>query len=118
MDYINFLDASSAVNNTSSVTQTPSGPLSMLVTFLPLVLMFVVMYFILIRPQKKREKQIQEMRNSIQIGDEVVTSGGIIGLVVSIKDDTVLIETGNDRSKLRIKRWAIQNNLTVHDTKE
>ena len=55
------------------------------------------------------------LRNSIQVGDEIVTAGGIVGLVVSIKEDTVVIETGNDRSKVRIKRWAIQSNETVHD---
>jgi len=74
-----------------------------------------VFYFLLIRPQKKKEKETQRMRNSIQVGDEIVTAGGIVGLVVSIKEDTVVIETGNDRSKVRIKRWAIQSNETVHD---
>lgn len=58
------------------------------------------------------------MRNNIQVGDEIVTAGGIIGRVVSIKEDNVVIETGNDRSKVRIKRWAIQSNETVHDDVE
>jgi preprotein translocase subunit YajC len=91
------------------------GVLTMASTVLPLVLMVVVFYFLLIRPQKKKEKETQRMRNSIQVGDEIVTAGGIVGLVVSIKEDTVVIETGNDRSKVRIKRWAIQSNETVHD---
>ena len=91
------------------------GVLTMAFTVLPLVLMVVVFYFLLIRPQKKKEKETQRMRNSIQVGDEIVTAGGIVGLVVSIKEDTVVIETGNDRSKVRIKRWAIQSNETVHD---
>ena len=55
------------------------------------------------------------MRNSIQVGDEVTTVGGIVGLVVNIKEDTVVLETGGDRSKIRIKRWAIQENLTQHE---
>ena len=79
------------------------GVLTMASTVLPLVLMVVVFYFLLIRPQKKKEKETQRMRNSIQVGDEIVTAGGIVGLVVSIKEDTVVIETGNDRSKVRIK---------------
>lgn len=91
------------------------GLLVMLIQMLPLVLIFVVFYFMLIRPQKKKEKEIQKMRSSIEVGDEVITSGGIIGRVVNIKDDTVVIETGNDRSKIRIARWAIQQNNTVHD---
>ena len=71
--------------------------------------MLVIFYFVLIRPQKKREKQEKEMRNSIEIGDGVTTIGGIIGRVVSLKDDTLLIETGSDRTKLRINRWAVQS---------
>ena len=84
-------------------------------TILPMALLFLVFYFVLIRPQRKRDKETQRMRNSIQVGDEVITAGGIVGLVVSIKEDTVVIETGGDRSKIRIKRWAIQQNETVHD---
>jgi len=71
--------------------------------------MLVIFYFVLIRPQKKREKQEKEMRNSIEIGDGVTTIGGIIGRVVSMKDDTLLIESGSDRTKLRINRWAVQS---------
>ena len=88
----------------------------MLIQLLPLVLIFVVFYFMLIRPQKKREKAVQQMRSSLEVGDEIVTAGGIIGRVVSIKDDTLVIETGSDRSKIRIARWAVQANNTVHDT--
>ena len=64
---------------------------------------------------RKRDKETQQMRNSIQVGDEVTTVGGIVGLVVNIKEDTVVLETGGDRSKIRIKRWAIQENLTQHE---
>ena len=100
--------------NTSSQAQQGSlmGTLTM---FIPLILMFVVMYFFMIRPQKKREKEVQDMRSNLQIGDEVVTSGGIIGIVASLKEDTVVIETGSDRSKVRIARWAVAQNNTIHD---
>ena len=107
----NLLDAAA---NTSSQTQgNPTG--NMLTMFIPLILMFVIMYFFMIRPQKKRDKEIQNMRNNLQIGDEVVTTGGIIGIVASLKEDTVVIETGSDRSKVRIARWAVAQNNTVHD---
>ena len=86
------------------------------VQFLPLLLVIVAMYFILIRPQRKREKESQKMRNNLQVGDEVTTSGGIVGRVVSLSEDTVVVETGSDRSKIRVKRWAIQSNETLHDT--
>lgn len=88
---------------------------SMLGMFIPMILMFVILYFFMIRPQKKRDKEIQNMRSSLQIGDEVVTTGGIIGIVVSLKEDTLVIETGSDRSKVRIARWAVAQNNTVHD---
>ena len=91
------------------------GMLVMLVQMVPLILVFVVMYFIMIRPQKKKEKEVQAMRSGLQVGDEVITVGGIIGRVVSLRDDTVVIETGTDRSKLRILRTAVQTNNTIHD---
>lgn len=72
-----------------------------------LAVVFVLMYFISIRPQRKKEKQLQEMRNSIEVGDGVTTIGGIIGRVVQVKDDTILMETGSDRTKVRFKTWAI-----------
>lgn len=104
-----FLEAA-----TGGAGQT-GGALGSIMSFAPLILIFVVMYFFMIRPQKKREKQIQEMRSKIEVGDEIVTAGGIIGRVVSIRDDSVVVETGSDRSKIRIARWAIQTNSTVRD---
>ena len=82
---------------------------SILATFLPLVLMLLLVYFMMIRPQRKKEKETQTMRNSIEIGDGITTIGGIVGHVVSIKEDTFVLETGNDRVKMRFKRWAIQD---------
>lgn len=78
-----------------------------LAQFLPLVLLVVLMYFLLIRPQKKREKQTAMMRNSVRVGDEVVTIGGIRGKIVKTKDDTLVIEVGADKVKFEIMRWAI-----------
>jgi len=76
--------------------------------------MLVLMYFFMIRPQRKRDKETAKMRSSLEIGDEVVTIGGIIGRVVTIKDDDVItIETGSDKTKVRIRKWAIQERLTV-----
>ncbi len=89
--------------------------LAIALQIVPFLLLIVVFYFVLIRPQRKRDKETQRMRNSIQVGDEVLTVGGIVGLVVSIKEDTVVVETGGDRSKIRLKRWAIQENLTQHE---
>ena len=72
-----------------------------------LVIMFAVMYFLLYRPQKKQQKKDAEMRNSLEIGDEVTTIGGIVGRVVALKEDTFVLETGSDRVKIRFRRTAI-----------
>ena len=70
--------------------------------------MLLMMYFMVIRPQRTREKQQTEMRNSIEVGDGVTTIGGVVGRVVSVKDDTILVETGSDRVKIRLMKWAVQ----------
>lgn len=81
-------------------------------------LLFVVFYFFMIRPQKKKEKEAKQLRDNLQIGDEVTTIGGITGIVVRKTEDTVVIETGGDRSKIRVKLWAISENATIHDMPE
>jgi len=82
-------------------------------TVVMLVAMIAVFYFFMYRPQKKQEKESNDMRNSLQVGDEITTIGGIIGKIVSIKDETVLIETSNERNKIRILRTAVRN-VDVH----
>ena len=72
-----------------------------------LIVFIGVMYFFMIRPQKKQEKQIAEMRNNLLVGDEITTNGGIMGRIVHIKEDVVTIETGSDRVKMKIRKWAI-----------
>ncbi len=83
-----------------------------------IVLMIVAMYFLMIRPQRKRQKEEQQMRNSLRVGDEITTIGGICGRVLQVKEDSLVIETGADRSKMTIKKWAIQTNDTVHENND
>lgn len=73
---------------------------------LPLILI-LVFYFLLIAPQRKKEKKIKEMRANLREGDEVVTIGGIMGKIVSIKEDVITVEVGSDKVKLKFARWAI-----------
>ena len=87
--------------------------LTSLAPMLIMVLMFVALYFFMIRPQKKQEKETNDMRNNLKVGDEITTIGGIIGKVVSIKEETVMIETGHDRTKIRILKTAVRN-VDVH----
>ena len=74
---------------------------------LPLVILLAVMYFLLIRPQKKREKEINAMRRGIQVGDEIITIGGICGKIVKTKDESLVIQVGADKVKFEIMRWAV-----------
>ena len=76
-----------------------------------LVIIFVVFYFFLIRPENKRKKKLTEMRNNISLGDEIVTIGGIMGKVVQVTEDTVTFETGEDRVRLQVTKWAISSNV-------
>ena len=77
--------------------------------------LFAAMYFFTIRPQKKQQKMEQEIRENTQIGDEITTIGGICGKVVSVKDDSIVIETGSDRVKIKFKKYAIQTNHTANE---
>ncbi len=75
--------------------------------FAPLVLLAVAVYFLMIRPQKKKDKQISDMRNNLQAGDEIVTIGGICGKIVKTKDETIVIQVGADKVKFEMMRWAV-----------
>lgn len=84
-----------------------TGTESMLSLFFTLALMVLLLYFMIYRPQKKQEKKDAAMRNSLEIGDQVTTIGGVIGRVVAIKDDSFVLETGSDRVKIRFTKTAI-----------
>ncbi len=105
MDY-NFLLAAKAPANSSG---------SLIKIIILYVAIFAIMYFLLIRPQKKKQKEEKKMRENLQVGDEIITIGGIYGRVISLKEDAIVIESLSDHSKLTIARWALQSNLTVHD---
>ena len=103
-----FLDEASSAANAGNM-----GAMGGMSTILMLVVVFIAMYFIVIRPQKKQEKEKAQMLNNLQVGDEITTIGGIIGKIVSIKEETVTIETSRDRTKIRILRSAVRN-VDVH----
>ena len=109
------------IANAGQATGTGTGAMagdwtSILTLIIPLGLMVLFFYFFIIRPEKKRNKEMQDMLNNIQVADEVITNGGIIGRVLSVKEDTVLIETGSDRTKIRVLKSAIAKNNTMHET--
>ena len=88
-------------------TQTPAS--SGWITIVMFAGLLVLMYFFMIRPQKKQEKKDAEMRNALAVGDEVTTIGGIIGKVVSIKEETFVLETTKERTKIRFLKGAIRS---------
>ena len=85
----------------------PANSSSGWMTIILLVAMLAAFYFFAIRPQKKQEKEINAMRNALTVGDEVTTTGGIIGKIVSIKDETCVIETSHDGTKIRLLKTSI-----------
>ena len=104
-----------AMGGTSSTSTSSSSPIGMIVM---MVALFGLMYFMMIRPQKQKQKEEQQMRDNIQIGDEITTIGGIMGRVITVKDDSLIIETGADRNKMKIARWAVQTNNTANEKLE
>ena len=76
-----------------------------------IAVMFVAMYFFILRPQRKKQKEEEEMRSSIEVGDDITTIGGIVGKVIAIRDDdeTFVLETGSDKTRIRFKKWAISS---------
>jgi len=89
-------DASAAGGMTSSIIM--------------MVMLFVVMYFFMIRPEKKRKKQAEEMRNNVEVGDKITTIGGMVGRVVHVTNDRITFETGEDRVRIEVTKWALSSN--------
>lgn len=98
-----------------AATTPQQNPANSWISIVMLVVFIGIMYFFMIRPQKKQQKAEAKMRAELQIGDEIITIGGIYGRVVSLKDDSIVIESSGDRSKLQVTRTAVAQNLTIHD---
>ncbi|MCF0137468.1 MAG: preprotein translocase subunit YajC [Oscillospiraceae bacterium] len=76
-----------------------------------LVAMLAVMWLLMIRPEKKKQKKVEEMRNALSVGDEIITIGGIMGRIVHVTDEDITLETGEDRVRIQLKKWAVSNNV-------
>lgn len=108
----NFLNLSAA---DTAANGAGGGAMGTVMMIIYIVVIFGAMYFLMIRPQRKKQKEEKKMRENLQVGDEIVTIGGIHGRVISLKEETMVIESLSDHSKMTIARWALQSNLTVHD---
>ena len=91
-----------------NLLSTSTDAISFYSPFIMILVMVLFMWLFIYRPQKKQQQKETEMRNSLEIGDEVTTIGGIVGRVVAIKEDTFVLETGSDRTKIRFRRAAVQ----------
>ena len=83
-----------------------------------LLLMFAFMYFAMIRPENKRKKQAEEMRSNLKKGDQITTIGGIVGKIVMVNDETIIVETSDDRVRMELTKWAVSQNNTQQQAAE
>lgn len=98
---------------TTGTAQQTMGAGDLITSMLPMIAIIGVFYFLLIRPESKRKKEAEKMRSSVKVGDKVTTIGGIIGTVVSVKDEKFVMETSADQVRIEFAKWAISTNETA-----
>ena len=104
-------DTAAATADAAATTEMSAGAtfIYYAVQFVPMILIFVVFYFVLIRPQRKKDKEAKAMLDNLKVGDRICTIGGIYGTIVKIKDDVLTVEVGEQKTQLVFARWAIRN---------
>ena len=104
-------DAAATAETTGEAVEMSAGAtvIYYAVQFVPLILIFVIFYFMLIRPQRKKDKEAKKMLENLKVGDRICTIGGIYGTIVRIKDDVLTVEVGEQKTQLVFARWAIRN---------
>ena len=100
--------AAAAGEDAASTMGAGEIALQYLFTFAPIILIFVIFWFMMIRPQRKKDKQVKEMLNNLKAGDRICTIGGIYGTITGIKDDHVTLSVGRDNMSMVVARWAIR----------
>ena len=100
-----------ATTDAAAATEMSAGAtfIAYAVQLVPMILIFVVFYFVLIRPQRKKDKEVKAMLDNLKVGDRICTIGGIYGTIVKIKDDVLTVEVGEQKTQLVFARWAIRN---------
>ena len=104
--------ATTATTDAAAAPETMSTGATIIyyaVQFVPMILIFVVFYFLLIRPQRKKDKEAKAMLDNLKVGDRICTIGGIYGTIVRIKDDVLTIEVGEQKTQMVFARWAVRN---------
>ena len=98
--------ATTGADGTAAAGSAAGGGLSMI---LMMVVLIAVFYFFMIRPENKRKKKAQEMRDNLAVGDTITTIGGIIGKIVAVRDNTIVIETSDDRVRMQLTKWSVSS---------
>lgn len=113
-------EAAAPAADAGAATADPSSPASLISMFLPMVLIIGVFYFLMIRPQRKKDKKIKEMLANLKAGDRIVTIGGIYGTIKGLRDDSVILTIGHQNTEMIVARWAIRNveEITVENEGE
>lgn len=104
--------ATTATTDAAAATETMSTGATIVyyaVQFVPMILIFVVFYFLLIRPQRKKDKEAKAMLDNLKVGDRICTIGGIYATIVRIKDDVLTVEVGEQKTQMMFARWAVRN---------
>ncbi len=101
----------------SAASATPGGLLGNSTMIIVLALFIGVFYFMIIRPENKKKKEQEALRNSIHRGDKITTIGGIMGKVVDVKDEKIVIETGEDQVRMELQKWSVMSNNTAEAEK-
>ena len=101
-------DAAATAGEEAAAMGTGEIALQYLFTFAPIILIFVIFWFMMIRPQRKKDKQVKEMLNNLKAGDRICTIGGIYGTITGIKDDHITLSVGRDNMSMVVARWAIR----------
>ena len=109
LNWNNLLTALAETAATTGTTDAATQTGGMISTVIMLVLMVAIFYFLLIRPQRKKDKKVKEMLNALKAGDRICTIGGIYGTIVSLKDDTVTLAVGSAKNQMVMARWAIRS---------
>ena len=103
-----FAEEAAAAAGTAEEAQV-NPVVSLLFTFAPMILIFVIFWFMMIRPQRKKDKQVKEMLNNLKAGDRICTIGGIYGTITGIQDDTIRLAGGKSNMEMVVARWAIRS---------
>ena len=119
---LNLLADATATAGTDAMAEMSTGAtiIYYAVQFLPMILIFVIFYFMLIRPQRKKDKEAQNMLKNLKVGDRICTIGGIYGTIMDIKDNTITLAVGRDNMSMVVARWAIRSveDVTIENESE